>query len=132
MLEAPLVESRFRMNSHGPNVSAPGQDDLLNRRTEERVPARFEVHFNELRDAARALRAYSLNISAGGLCLRTRRAYEVGTPVQMDMVVENQSFHIQGVIAWVRDESEAVGVRFTQMSDQDRARLQRVIDSIRR
>lgn len=120
------------MNSRSADVPATGQEDLLNRRTEERIPARFEVHFNETREAARALRAYSLNISAGGLCLRTRRTYDVGTPVQMDMVIEGQSFHIQGVVAWVRDESEAVGVRFTHMSGQDRERLQRVIDSIRR
>jgi len=120
------------MNSHSANVPATGQDDLLNRRTDERVAARFEVHFNETRDAAKALRAYSLNISAGGLCLRTKRAYDVGTPVQMDMVVEGQAFQIHGVIAWVRDESEAIGVRFTEMSEQDRDRLQRVIDSIRR
>lgn len=120
------------MNSHSANMPFTGQDDVLNRRTEERVAARFEVHFNQSQDAAKALRAYSLNISAGGLCLRTKRAYDVGAPVQMDMVVEGQSFHIQGVIAWVRDESEAIGVRFTDMSDQDRERLQRVIDSIRR
>jgi uncharacterized protein (TIGR02266 family) len=120
------------MNSHSANVPATGQEDLLNRRTEERVAARFEVHFSQSQDAAKALRAYSLNISAGGLCLRTRRAYDVGTPVQMDMVVEGQAFQLQGVIAWVRDESEAIGVRFTEMSEKDRDRLQRVIDSIRR
>ncbi len=120
------------MNSHSANVPFTGQDDVLNRRAEERIAARFEVHFNQSQDAAKALRAYSLNVSAGGLCLRTRRAYDVGTPVQMDMVIEGQAFQIQGVIAWVRDESEAIGVRFTEMSEQDRERLQRVIDSIRR
>jgi uncharacterized protein (TIGR02266 family) len=120
------------MNSNSADMTAMGQDDLLNRRTEERVPARFEVHFNDTQEAARALRAYSLNVSAGGLCLRTRRAYDVGAPVQMDMVVEGQAFQLRGVIAWVRDESEAVGVRFTEMSDADRLRLQRVIDSLKR
>jgi uncharacterized protein (TIGR02266 family) len=120
------------MNSNSADVPDTGQDALLNRRIDERIPARFEVHFNYTLEAAKALRAYSLNISAGGLCLRTRRSYDVGTPVQMDMVVEGQAFQIQGVIAWVRDESEAIGVRFTEMSEEDRARLQRVIDSIRR
>jgi uncharacterized protein (TIGR02266 family) len=120
------------MNSHSTNLPFTGQDDALNRRIDERIAARFEVRFNQSQEAAKALRAYSLNISAGGLCLRTQRAYDVGTPVQMDMVIEGQAFQIQGVIAWVRDESEAIGVRFTEMSEQDRERLQRVIDSIRR
>ncbi len=96
------------------------------------MPARFEVHFNYTQDAAKALRAYSLNVSAGGLCLRTRKSYDVGSPVRMDMVIEGESFQLQGIIAWVRDEAEAVGVRFTDMSEEDRARLQRVIDSIKR
>jgi uncharacterized protein (TIGR02266 family) len=108
------------------------EQDTLNRRAQERVPARFEVHFNDTQKAAKALRAYSLNISAGGLCLRTRRAYDVGTLVQMSMVVEGETFQLPGIIAWVRDESEAIGVRFTDMSDEARARLQRVIDSIQR
>src|SRR5512141_2998582 len=119
------------MNSHSADVPAMEQD-TLNRRVQERVPARFEVHFNDTEKAAKALRAYSLNISAGGLCVRTRRTYEVGAPVRMDIVVEGESFQLQGVIAWVRDESEAVGVRFTNLSEEDRVRLQRVIDSIRR
>ncbi|HYH97886.1 TIGR02266 family protein [Hyalangium sp.] len=119
------------MNSNSADVPATGQDDL-NRRNEERVSARFEVHFTHAQEAAKALRAYSVNVSAGGLCLRTRRAYDVGSPVLMDMVVEGQAFQLRGVIAWVRDESEAIGVRFTAMSEDDRARLQRVIDSIKR
>ena len=37
-----------------------------NRRSHERVAATFDVRFEEKQDAARALRAYSLNLSAGG------------------------------------------------------------------
>jgi uncharacterized protein (TIGR02266 family) len=106
-------------------------DALMNRREEERVSARFEVHFGHAEDAAKALRAYSLNVSAGGLCVRTRRAYDVGAPVLVDMVVEGEAFQLHGLIAWVRDESEAVGIRFTRMTEEDVARLQRVIDSIK-
>lgn len=120
------------MNSNSADMPATGKDALLNRRGEERISARFEVHFTQTQDAAKALRAYSLNISAGGLCLRTRRAYDVGSPVRMDMVVEGEAFQLQGVIAWVRDESEAIGVRFTHLNEEDRARLQRLIDSIQR
>ncbi|MCP3137330.1 TIGR02266 family protein [Pyxidicoccus xibeiensis] len=105
---------------------------FANRRTDERVTARFEVRFEQTQDAARALRAYSINISAGGLCLRTRKAYDVGSQVRLSMVIEGEEFHLAGIVAWVRDEAEAIGVRFTDMNDEDRARLQRVVDSFKR
>jgi uncharacterized protein (TIGR02266 family) len=90
------------------------------------------VHFTHATEAAKALRAYSLNLSSGGLCLRTRRTYDVGAPVQMEMRVDTESFRLNGVVAWVRDDAEAVGVRFTNVSEEDRARLQRVIDTLKR
>ncbi|MBJ6764080.1 TIGR02266 family protein [Myxococcaceae bacterium JPH2] len=103
-----------------------------NRRTDERVAARFEVRFEQMQDAARALRAYSLNVSAGGLCLRTRKAYDVGAQVRLAMVIGGEEFNLTGIIAWVRDESEAIGVRFTDVSDEDHARLSRVLQSFKR
>lgn len=120
------------MNTDSANLPFTGGDSLPNRRVEERVSARFEVHFNHMEDAAKALRAYSLNISSGGLCLRTKRAYDVGAPVKLELRVNGEVFNLQGVVAWVRDESEAVGVRFTKLSEEDRARLQSVIDSLKR
>jgi uncharacterized protein (TIGR02266 family) len=102
------------------------------RRTEERVAARFEVRFQGPEQAARALRAYSVNLSAGGLCLRTRKAYAVGAPVSIDMQVEGERFELRGVVAWVRPDHEAVGVRFSALSDEDRARLEQVVSSLRR
>lgn len=105
---------------------------LANRRADERVAARFEVRFEQTEDAARALRAYSLNLSAGGLCLRTRKSYDVGSHVRLSMTIEGEAFQLTGIIAWVRDEQEAIGVRFTHVSDEDHARLQRVVDSFKR
>jgi uncharacterized protein (TIGR02266 family) len=120
------------MSTNSADLPFTGGDNPQNRRTEERVPARFEVHFQDTTMAAKALRAYSVNVSSGGLCLRTQRAYDVGVPVQVELHVDGESFKLGGIIAWVRDESEAVGVRFTKLSDADRARLQRLIDSLKR
>ncbi len=120
------------MNSNSADLPFTDAEPLSNRRTEERVPARFEVRFTHSEQAAKALRAYSINISSGGLCLRTQRAYDVGAPVRLELRVDGETFKLEGVVAWVRDEAEAVGVRFTQMTDGDRLRLQRLIDSIKR
>jgi uncharacterized protein (TIGR02266 family) len=103
-----------------------------NRREHERVSAKFEVRFQDTNDAARALRAYSLNLSAGGLCLRTRRSYDVGSHVRLQMSVDGQDFELEGIISWVRDDAEAIGVRFLNLKEDDRLRLQRVIASFKR
>ncbi|XXF80686.1 TIGR02266 family protein [Myxococcaceae bacterium GXIMD 01537] len=112
--------------AEGHGVASPP----ANRRVEERVAARFEVRFEQTQDAARALRAYSLNLSAGGLCLRTRRPYELGSQVHLSMAIDGEAFKLEGVIAWVRDE--AIGVRFVNMGEPDRVRLQRVVESLKR
>ena len=104
--------------------------EAMNRRTEERVAARFEVRFNDSEQAARALRAYSINMSTGGLCLRTRRLYRVGTQVKLAMNVAGEPFQLQAVVAWVRDD--AVGVRFTDLDDQNVRRLEQVVASLPR
>lgn len=103
-----------------------------NRRGHERVTATFAVEFEEPEHAARALRAYSLNLSAGGLCLRTRRSYDVGSRVRLQMTVNDEKFDLEGVISWVRDDAEAIGVRFIDVSEADQARLQRVVTSFKR
>ena len=103
-----------------------------NRRTHERVTATFDVRFLEAEDAARALRAYSLNLSAGGLCLRTRRSYDVGAIVRLQMTVSGEDFDLEGIISWVRDDAEAIGVRFINVSDANQARLQRVVTTFKR
>jgi uncharacterized protein (TIGR02266 family) len=105
---------------------------LANRRTHERVTATFELRFQDTEDAARALRAYSLNLSAGGLCLRTRRTYDVGARVRLQMTVSGEDFDLDGVISWVRDDAEAIGVRFIGVNEADQLRLQRVVSSFKR
>lgn len=111
---------------------APGDPSAYaNRRTDERVAAKFAVRFEHTADAARALRVFSINVSAGGLCLRTRKAYDVGSQVRLSMDIAGEEFHLNGIVAWVRDEEEAIGVRFTDVNDEDRARLHRVVESFK-
>jgi uncharacterized protein (TIGR02266 family) len=118
------------MNTKVDGPVAP--DPYVNRRSDERVTAKFEVRFEQTEDAARALRAYSINLSAGGLCLRTRKSYDVGSQVRLSMKVEDEEFHLTAVVAWVRDEQEAIGVRFIDVSEEDHERLSRVVASFKR
>lgn len=107
-------------------VGGDGND----RRVAQRIPARVEVRFEEATDAARALRAYSLNLSVGGLCVRTSRRYEVGATLKLSIGVEGEQYDVNGVVAWVRDG--AVGIRFEKLSVEDRQRLEALVASLRR
>jgi uncharacterized protein (TIGR02266 family) len=107
------------MNTESPpNRAGP---PAVERRKDERVVARIDVRFQESSEAARAFRAYSLNLSVGGLCLRTRKRYDVGAQLQLALTVEGQEYSLLGVVAWER--SGAIGVRFDRVDPEDRKRL---------
>jgi uncharacterized protein (TIGR02266 family) len=94
------------------------------RRTDPRYTAHFDVRFTQERDAARALNAFSLNFSAGGLCLRTKTAYAIGETLSLSVTIDGELFPLEGVVAWVR--GEAVGVRFVNVPPDVRERLEAV------
>jgi uncharacterized protein (TIGR02266 family) len=99
------------------------------RRIHPRVSARVEVHFSDAKDAARRLKAYSLNFSAGGLCVLTERPYEVGAPLELTLRVHNETYELQGVVAWLR--GGAVGIRFVELSQEDQRRLARLVAALK-
>lgn len=101
------------------NVSRPED-----RRSAPRYAARFDVRFYSSQAAARAFNAFSVNFSAGGLCVRSRQAYAVGDPLKLELRIEGVLFELDAVVAWVR--GEAVGVRFVDVPDDMRAKLEAV------
>jgi len=107
-----------------------GSAAIEERRQHERVPARIAVQFSHPSEAARVLHAYSLNFSVGGLCLRTRRTYEIGEPLRLELQVDSRVFRLSGAVAWIRPG--AVGVRFTDVTDEDRERLEHLVAEFRR
>ncbi|MBI3184048.1 MAG: PilZ domain-containing protein [Myxococcales bacterium] len=108
---------------------APDHPPPPERRREERVAARIEVHFGERMAAAKALRAYSLNFSAGGLCLKTQRAYAIGTPLELSLLVQGEPLSLKGIVAWTRQG--AIGVRFEEVSPDARALLDQLLASLK-
>lgn len=100
------------------------------RRQFQRVAARIEVRFEQAGQAAKALRAFSMDVSLGGLCLRTRRQYAVGELLRLTMKVADEDFSLSGAVVWTRDG--AIGVRFQDVSEQDRQRLTALVQSFSR
>lgn len=94
------------------------------RRIDPRFTAHFDVRFSRASDAARALNAFSINFSSGGLCLRSKAHYSLGEALSLSVTVEGELFELEGVVAWVR--GEAVGVRFVNLKAPVRQRLEAV------
>lgn len=91
------------------------------------MAARFEVRFEQQEAAARALRAYSLKGWPTGLCLRSARRRSVGDALQVALRIGQEAWALSAVVAWVRPEAQAVGVRFVDVAPVDLARLQQVL-----
>lgn len=94
------------------------------RRTDPRYTAHFDIRFTRASDAAKALNAFSINFSSGGLCLRSKTPYALGEALSLSLTVEGEIFELEGVVSWLR--GEAVGVRFTNVKPAARARLEKV------
>ena len=94
------------------------------RRTDPRYTAHFDVRFARATDAAKALNAFSINFSSGGLCLRTQTPYALGEALSLSLTVEGETFELEGVVSWIR--GDAVGVRFTNVKAAVRSRLEKV------
>ena len=98
------------------------------RRRDPRVGARFEVGFKSAAAAAKAFKTFSVNFSAGGLCLKTQRPHAVGEVVQLHLRVEGEVFELKGTVQWAR--AGVVGVRFIDHSPDDRDRLTEVAQAM--
>jgi uncharacterized protein (TIGR02266 family) len=93
------------------------------RREADRIPVRIEVHFRDVATAAEALRSYAVNFSVGGICLKTDRSYPVGHLLQLVLLVEEERFELDGVVAWARSSEQAIGVRFREVEPGAKERL---------
>ncbi len=91
------------------------------RRNDVRVGAKVAVKFQAVAQAAQALNTFSVNFSAGGLCLRTKAAHGLGEQLQMTVTIEGEVFELNGVVAWAR--GDVLGIRFIEVSPPDRERL---------
>jgi Tfp pilus assembly protein PilZ len=98
------------------------------RRRESRIAAQLEIRFGGPHEAARAFRAYSLNFSVGGLCVKTSRSYEIGEALRIRMSVQGETWDLASVVAWVH--KGAIGLRFDGLSEEEQARLQALKETL--
>jgi c-di-GMP-binding flagellar brake protein YcgR len=92
------------------------------RRRDVRIGAKVAVKFQAQAEAAKALSAFSINFSTGGLCLRTRVPHVVGERLQLTITIDADVLQLVGVVAWVK--ADVIGIRFVEVGPKDRDRLE--------
>lgn len=94
------------------------------RRKDVRVGAKLEIRFSAAKQAAKALNAFSVNFSAGGLCLRTKTPHVVGDRLALSVDIEGERFELKGAVMWIK--GDVIGLRFEDVAGKDRERLESV------
>jgi len=100
------------------------------RRASDRIPVRIEVHFRDAAAAAEALRSYAVNFSVGGICLKTENTYPMGHLLQLVLLVDDERFELEGVVAWSRPREQAIGVRFREVEPASKERLAALVQRL--
>lgn len=110
------------------NMTAMDSKSDVERRQDKRYVAAFDVRFARAAQAAQALRAFSINFSARGLCLRTKEPHAKGEILKLDLTVEGVVYRLEAEVAWVR--GDAMGVRFVNVDPAMKAGLEAVARSL--
>jgi uncharacterized protein (TIGR02266 family) len=108
--------------------TSPSAPTSAERRRAQRIPARVEVHFDEVGQAAKALKAFTTNVSTGGVCLRTQATYPLGHRLALQLRVAGEQIDLTAAVCWVRQD--AVGLRFVDVSEEHRQVLDAVLATI--
>ncbi len=88
----------------------------------------MEVRFEEVGQAARALKAFTTNVSSGGVCVRTQATYPLGHRLALQLQVAEQRLELTAAVCWVRQD--AVGLRFVDLSDEHRSAINALVDTL--
>ena len=71
--------------------------------------------------------ANTRDIGIGGLYMTTSAQLENGTPIAMRITIAGRQVALDGVVAYI-DPGQGVGVRFQNLSDEDRDLLVKELD----
>jgi len=102
-------------------------------RKEERVTKKLSLMF---KDRMTFIKAYSGNISSGGLFIRHKNPLEAGEQflLQLKLPDIKEAIKIKCQVAWVRKNDEAsaerpagMGVKFVEMNDKDKVILKKYL-----
>jgi uncharacterized protein (TIGR02266 family) len=99
------------------------------KRLQSRVPVQLKVVFQ---DVGEVLEAFSTNLGAGGMLLNTDRDLDTGYRLRLRFQLPGikEEFNTGAEVAWRRKDlggGTGVGLRFTDLSPEDRGRIARFV-----
>lgn len=77
------------------------------------------------------------NIGMGGVCVLLEKGLDIFSPVELDLTLDDgkAALHVKGTVVWVvrrkefrKGPSFDTGVEFAELSAEDKARIEAVID----
>jgi type IV pilus assembly protein PilZ len=110
-------------------------DGVAERRSNDRIPVAWPLDYQ---NGENFLYSYMTNISSMGLFVHSKSPLAVGTKIQLSFAPPNEElFILNGEVAWVNPWREGsdnpnpgMGVRFVDLSDEQRERLVALIHTI--
>lgn len=105
-------------------------------RKDQRAPVAVKVRFKSA-TVDEFIEQYSIDISKGGLFVKSRTPMPVGTLLKFEFQLADESKLIQGVgrVVWKRDESQSsresppgMGIKFIKMDNESKELVHRIVD----
>jgi uncharacterized protein (TIGR02266 family) len=90
-------------------------DDAKGKRQHSRIPVAMQVSYLSRGDLQKDL---VVNLSPGGLFVHTRKPLDIGTDVDLEVLIadEETPIHVRGKVVWLRPEpgqQPGMGIQFT-------------------
>lgn len=108
------------------------------RRDFSRVPVPFDVCYRIYGELGETWREIStVNISAGGMRLRSEEPLEVGTQLEIQITLSSAAIPlaVQGSVAWSRSMgagANEIGVQFTDLTPQQQEQVDSLVQFLRK
>ena len=109
---------------------------MADTRKDKRAPVSLKVRFKSA-TVDQFIEQYSMDISRGGLFIKSKSPMPVGTLLKFEFQLKDESRLIQGVgrVVWMRmaeqssepDRPPGMGVKFIKMDPQSRAIVERIV-----
>lgn len=97
------------------------------RRRESRIAAQVDLSLAPADDARDTLQTDSVNLSLGGVCVRTERSYPVGKLLGLNIVLGDEALDLRRVVVGSRPQAVELGVCFVDLSEAAGARIEAVV-----
>jgi uncharacterized protein (TIGR02266 family) len=106
------------------------------KRIKERIPIREEVHI-AVKDEANFITEYADNISLGGMFIKSRNPFSIGTKFDLEVLIgdSGQKIKALGEVVWTKEfasdndsRPSGMGIKFVRLHGDSKKIIQDIMD----